>query len=484
MFRQRFFLAPLTLTLAFAVACGGDDSGGTEDGTTTDGEETGTETEGETESESDTGVPAGPTWYQDIAPLVAGKCSGCHRPNSIAPFSLVDYDSAMPWATVMADSVEAGTMPPFAAAQTDECQTRHGFLDDISLSDDETSLLRAWADAGAPMGDPSNAAPLPTPPDLTLPDADLRLTSPKPVTIEGNDDQFLCFSVDPGLTEDTYLEAAQIIAGNDSIVHHVLIYTDEDGSSEQQAGDQGYWPCPGGGINGDALIAAWAPGGVPTRTPPEAAFRIPAGARIIMNIHYHPTGAGAEVDPGTSIDLKWYDGRPDFVAEMALIGNFDNAPQLLPGPADDGSPVFRIPANAESHTESMQLTLPSEIPPLQLWSVSTHMHYVGYDMLLGIERANPGNEPASECLLHTPSYSFEWQRGYRYDAPFAALPTVKPGDTLTMRCTYNNSMSNPYVVEALDALGHDAPVDVFLGDDTLDEMCLGVYGISYINIYP
>ncbi len=470
----------LLTSLMLAVACGDDT------GTSSDSGTTGSETTGETDTDTgtDTGTANAPTWYQDIAPLVAGKCSGCHKPDSIGPFSLTDYDSAMPWASLMADSVEDGSMPPFAAVQTDECQTRHGFMDDISLSDDEKTMLRDWADAEAPMGDPDNAAPLPTPPDLELKDADVRLTSPRPVTIEGNKDQFLCFSVDPGLTEDTYLQAAQIIAGNEAIVHHVLVYTDEDGSSEQQAGEQGYWSCPGGGINGDALIAAWAPGGVPTQTPDEAAFRIPAGSRIIMNIHYHPTGAGSEVDPGTSIDLKWYDGRPPFVAEMALIGNFENAPELLAGPGDDGNPEFRIPADATAHTETMQFTLPNEIPPLMLWSVSTHMHYVGYDMLLGIERANPGGEPGQECLLHTPSYSFEWQRGYRYNAEFAALPTIKPGDTLSMRCKYNNSMSNPYVVEALDELGHETPIDVYLGEETLDEMCLGVYGVAYTNFYP
>jgi len=475
--------SPVLFALALSVVgCGDntdDTNASTEGGT---GTETASETDGETET--DTGVAAAPTWYQDIAPLVAGKCSGCHQPGSIAPFSLADYESAMPWATVMADSVESGAMPPFAAKQTEQCQTRHGFLDDITLSDDEMLMLREWADAGAPMGDPETAAPVPTPPDLELKDADIRLTAPKPVTIEGTKDQFLCFSLDPGLDEDTYLQAAQIIAGNEKIVHHVLVYTDEDGSSAEQAGEQGYWSCPGGGINGDALIAAWAPGAVPNQTPDEAAFRIPAGARIILNIHFHPTGAGAEVDPGTSIDLKWRTDRPNYVAEMALIGNFDNAPALHPGPNDGPEPVFQIPANTEAHTETMSYTLDQGIPELTLWQVSTHMHYVGYDMLLDIDRGNPGAQPAHECLLHTPNYSFEWQRGYRYDAAFADLPTIVPGDTLTMRCKYNNSMSNPYVVEALDDLGLEAPIDVYLGEETLDEMCLGVYGIAYTNFFP
>ena len=54
-----------------------------------------------------------------------------------------------------------------------------------------------------------------------------------------------------------------------------------------------------------------------------------------------------------------------------------------------------------------------------------------------------------------------------------------PGDYLYLRCRFNNSMSNPYVVEALGEQGLDAPVDVYLGEETLDEMCLGVFGIAY-----
>ena len=55
------------------------------------------------------------------------------------------------------------------------------------------------------------------------------------------------------------------------------------------------------------------------------------------------------------------------------------------------------------------------------------------------------------------------------------------GDTLRMRCTFDNSTDNHFVVEALDAQGLDKPVDVPLGEDTLDEMCLAAIGIMYPN---
>ncbi|MCA9687894.1 MAG: hypothetical protein KC457_37395, partial [Myxococcales bacterium] len=176
-------------------------------------------------------------------------------------------------------------------------------------------------------------------------------------------------------------------------------------------------------------------------------------------------------DPGTSLDLKWYEGLPDYVAEIALIGNFDNPKYLHPGPNDEGGPQFRIPAGVDDHTETMSLVLPDEIPQIPIFAIATHMHYVGVDMRLDIKRAHPTlAQPEEECLLQTPHYSFEWQRSYAYDAPLEDVPTLRGGDELTMRCTYNNSMSNPYVVDALADLGLEAPVDVWQGEETLDEM--------------
>ncbi|NJK32907.1 MAG: hypothetical protein HC927_11150 [Deltaproteobacteria bacterium] len=133
----------------------------------------------------------------------------------------------------------------------------------------------------------------------------------------------------------------------------------------------------------------------------------------------------------------------------------------------------------------MGFRLPNGIPEIKLWMATSHMHYVGTDMIIGVDRVEP--EPGSgiddECLIQTPNYDFNWQRGYAYDADLDEVPTARAGDALYMRCTYDNSMGNPFVVEALAEQGLDAPVDVYLGEETLDEMCLGVFGIAY-SILP
>jgi hypothetical protein len=99
-------------------------------------------------------------------------------------------------------------------------------------------------------------------------------------------------------------------------------------------------------------------------------------------------------------------------------------------------------------------------------------------MRIGITRAAPGSEPADECLLQTPNWDFNWQRGYLYDVPIEQAPSARAGDIINLRCTYDNSLNNSFVVEALEHQGLTEPRDVLLGEATLDEMCLGVFGIA------
>ena len=56
---------------------------------------------------------------------------------------------------------------------------------------------------------------------------------------------------------------------------------------------------------------------------------------------------------------------------------------------------------------------------------------------------------------------------------------VGDGDTISVHCTYDNTLDNPYVQRGLAEQGLTAPVDVYLGEETLDEMCLGIFHVVY-----
>jgi hypothetical protein len=53
-----------------------------------------------------------PTFTKDIAPIFQNKCEACHRPDSIAPMSLVSFEESRPWARSIKNRVQSRQMPP------------------------------------------------------------------------------------------------------------------------------------------------------------------------------------------------------------------------------------------------------------------------------------------------------------------------------------------------------------------------------------
>jgi len=437
-------------------------------------ETTATTATGDGDDDGDVEAPR-PNWHQDIAPLVYGACVGCHVDGGIAPFSLEDYERAAPWASLASEAVNAGSMPPWGAIETDECQPMHSWRDDVRLRAEEQLLLADWVRAGAPEGDPADAVALPQPPSLDLDNTTITLQNPTPFTVGGTADSFVCMVVDPGNTEDVWVDGVQMLPDNSEVVHHVLTYIDSTSASDALVDADGKFPCPGGfaAIEGVNQISTWVPGGVPTETPPDVAFRMPAGSKVIMAYHYHPTGSGDEVDQ-SSIALRWTDQAPALPAYMAVIGSIFSADGLEPGPNDpDGVPVFEIPANVAGHTETMRFVIPDGLPSVEIFTMGTHMHYAGVDMKIWVERG--GQE---QCWLQTPQWDFNWQRFYDVDAPIGSLPVVQGGDVIMLRCTYDNTLDNPLLAQALAEQGLSEPVTIGVGESTLDEMCAMMVGLA------
>src|SRR5262249_21737090 len=143
-------------------------------------------------------------------------------------------------------------------------------------------------------------------------------------------------------------------------------------------------------------------------------------------------------------------------------------------------PAFFIPSNSTVHTETMDITPPDKLAALALLKIKarvalagSHMHWAGTSLELSTERAAPTDgQPKNECLIATPKYDFNWQRGYAYDEDYEKLPTIEGGDKLRLRCTYNNSASNKNVVKAMTEERVSQPFDLHLGETTHDEMCL------------
>src|SRR3954465_7346859 len=94
-----------------------------------------------------------PTFTKDIAPIFQDKCEACHRPDSIAPMSLVNFTEARPWARAIKSRVADRQMPTW---QTEKTVGIQKFKNDRSLTDDQIDTIVRWVDAGAPQGDPKD----------------------------------------------------------------------------------------------------------------------------------------------------------------------------------------------------------------------------------------------------------------------------------------------------------------------------------------
>src|SRR5882672_12402380 len=82
------------------------------------------------------------TFTKDVAPILQVHCQGCHRPGEAAPFSLLTYEQARPWAKAIKEAVLQKKMPPwFADPQFGK------FVNDASLSQHDIKTLASWVDA-------------------------------------------------------------------------------------------------------------------------------------------------------------------------------------------------------------------------------------------------------------------------------------------------------------------------------------------------
>src|SRR4249920_2339782 len=99
------------------------------------------------------------TFTKDVAPILYRSCVRCHRPDEIAPMSLLTYADARPWAQAIKTRVSKREMPPWFLDKTIGIQK---YRNDPSLTDAEIATIVKWVDSGAPQGNPADMPPMPT----------------------------------------------------------------------------------------------------------------------------------------------------------------------------------------------------------------------------------------------------------------------------------------------------------------------------------
>ena len=240
--------------------------------------------------------PAAVTFTKDVAPVLQKNCQECHRPGESAPFSLLTYEQARPWAKAMKEAVLLKKMPPWFA-------DRHygKFSNDRSLSQKEIDTLVAWAGAGAQQGDPKD---MPPPVNFVegwrihKPDVVFEIPADFEIPATGTV-EYQYIVVPTGFTEDKWVEMAEARPGNRALVHHIVGYLREPGSKWLEGAKPGVPfvppkrqdsdPGDASGLPSDFLVG-FAPGLPPETHVPGQAKLVKAGSDIVFQMHYTANG--------------------------------------------------------------------------------------------------------------------------------------------------------------------------------------------------
>jgi len=400
------------------------------------------------------------TFNNQVVRLLQQHCQTCHRPGSIAPFSLLNYQDARTHAFEMLKAVQSGEMPPWKPVNA------HGvFEGERTLTDQEIATITNWVAAGVPEGNPADLPEPITFPETWsagTPDLVVQPAAPYPIA-QGQDDIYRCFPLAVNSQSDLYVRGYEVLPGNRAIVHHVLIFVDSTGQSDAlDAADPGPgYTCFGGAgfVLGLGGLGGWVPGAGPEVFPLGTGIRIPARARIVIQVHYS-TAEASKLNLGPL--------EPD----LTRLGLY-----LSPKPlaAISFLPVvntsFTIPPGQSQYAVKASFPI---FGTVELTAIAPHMHLLGRKVSV-VARFPDGS---SRELIRIDDWDFHWQANYVFKEPII-LPA---GTIVESTAIYDNSTGNPKNPS-------NPPVAVSWGERTTDEMALTFLsikspGIPSMNTVP
>jgi mono/diheme cytochrome c family protein len=385
---------------------------------------------------------APPTWRGSVGRLVQAHCANCHRPGDIAPMPLLTYGDAAPWAEEMATETGARRMPPWKP------DPGHGlFLGENRLTDREIATFAAWAAAGAPEGAGPDPKPRAEAGEWPLGEPDAILSYGTPFTPPAEGEVYRCFPIPTDFPGDRWVRAVDILPGDRATVHYVILFIDTTGASllaDALEPGPGYTCFGGAGVPVTGSLGGWAPGFRPFSLSADTGLRLPAGATVVMQVHYRPDGL--ETPDATRVGLYFHEHLPEHALLIVPVGRTDFT---IPA----GDPAFGVEAS-------------QWIPPfaaVTVRNVAPHMHLLGRSM--AVDALLPDGTERS--LVRISDWDFHWQAVYSLRRP-APLPG---GTTIRVRTVYDNSAANPDNPAS-------PPVDVSYGEATSDEMGWAFLGVT------
>lgn len=385
------------------------------------------------------------TFSGHVAPLLQKYCISCHSVGGQAPFPLQTYEQVAARSGSIASAVAERRMPPWSANDKDGCAPLEYSL---YLEQSEVTVftdfkkMRLQGEAIQPL------VPPPSPFNMSNPDAVVSLPPTYTPTFP-NGDEFRCFILDFETPTPVNVIAVDILPtsgdaedlGKNQVHHVILSRFATDASVEEARIIDDLDPAPGfdcsAGAGAAQLVgttyAVWTPGNANPYLPEGTGIPTSGNLPLFASVHI----SNGSNPPGTTYPMGF---------DIPMVYTLDPVAPLLQGLARGGGATGFIPPGPYTTTGTRVVTQAEAI--LQM---NPHMHMIGEESKIVVERAGQPDE----CVTDVKGWDFDWQRKYTLQDPIV----LSPGDAIRATCKF----FNPYLF------------NVLFGEETGNEMCLGIY---------
>ena len=347
------------------------------------------------------------TFSKDVAPILYQNCVYCHRPGEVAPFSLISYKDARPWAKSIRQAVIQRKMPPWYADQ------HNTYVNDRRLSQKDIDTIVAWIDGGSKEGNPSE---IPAPPQFAdgwqigTPDLVVSMAEPYAVQASGAIPWVTLPAEEYTFPEDVWVQAIEVRPGNRKVVHHATV---------QGTGGIEYLHLYSPGI--EAMI--WREG---------YGKLIKKGTKLQFQMHYQANGT-PQMDQ-TKVGFVFAKKPVHTQVHTTIVSNNN---MLIPPGAHSQEVItaYQFAGNARVH------------------ALRPHLHLRGANTTTTLVQGGK-----RQVLLNQPKWDDSWQNFYA----LTESVHVSKGAILEYVANYDNSQANP--------LNPDPTATVRWGQQVGDEM--------------
>ena len=356
---------------------------------------------------------------KEIVRIFQRHCLACHSSGSTTNISLATYAQARPWAKAFKEEVLEKRMPPYQAVKG-----FGRFHNDYTLTQHEVDQIVSWVEGGVPKGDDKDL-----PPESRvlggwlLGQPDLILESQKEVELRGvnisshKGDEYRCIALPTNLKEARLVTAVDFHPGNGAAVHCASFGIDMQQMHKTSDDSVDCGAQNGMASDGLRILGTWMPGQTVSRLPKNVARLLPAGARIVLRIHYHKTSEA--VSARSSLGL--YFAREQAMKPLRAVA--------LAPPEQD------IPAGAQRYRIKVSYTMQEDAEAIAIRPLL-------FPFAKSVEATAHRPDGTTEVLIWARDYRYDWQPDYTFKKP-VTLPKGTRIEVIAYLDNSDNNQNNP-----------------------------------------